>query len=67
MIWVCDVVWQWDLIRFVKIKVNNKEIINEYNGVEVDCIFVKINIKRIELEKENGVSDYWKIEYERKD
>jgi hypothetical protein len=33
--------------------VNNKEIINEYNGVEVDCIFVKINIKRIELEKEN--------------
>ena len=67
MIWVCDVVWQWDFIRFIKIKVNNKEIINEYNGVEVDCIFVKINIKRIELEKENGVSDYWKIEYERKD
>ena len=65
--WVCDVVWQWDLMRFVKIKVNNKWLINKYNEVEVDCILVKINIRRIELEKENRVSDYWKIEYERKD
>ena len=54
-------------MRFVKIKVNNKWLINKYNEVEVDCIFVEINIRRIELEKENRVSDYWKIEYERKD
>jgi hypothetical protein len=50
--WVCDMVWEWDLMRFVKIKVNDKWLINEYNRVEVDCIFVKINIRRIELEKE---------------
>ena len=29
----------------------------------MDCISVKINIRRIELKKENEVSDYWRIEY----
>ena len=41
-----------DEICYSKIKVNDKWLINEYNRVEVDCIFVKINIRRIELEKE---------------
>ena len=31
----------------------------------MDCIIVKVDIRRIELEKENEVSDYWKIEYYR--
>ena len=29
----------------------------------MDCIFVRNNIRRIELEKENGVINHWKIEY----
>ena len=33
----------------------------------MDCIFVRNNIRRIELEKENGVINHWKIEYERKE
>ena len=44
-------------MRCVKNKINNKWI-GVYNGVWVDWIIVKVNIKRIELEKENGVSDY---------
>jgi hypothetical protein len=32
-----------------------------------NCKIVKVDIRRIEVEKENRVSDYWKIEYKRKE
>ena len=41
-------------------------MISVYNGAQVDGIIVQVNIRKIEWEKENKVSEYWKIEYERK-